>query len=110
LFGLFSYYLFRQAQRVSGKTLILNDQGIAQLDANENRIFIGWDEIDSLKAQPLDPACIILRDPTGQRVIPIHRGYENHRDIEEKVCAEFVERMKTPFFPATFCKTMVKRQ
>ncbi len=101
-------YFIRNGLEFRHKRLIVNADGITQIDGEDSRISIRWNEIASLKRGDLVKP-IVIRDLSGNKAIPIYDGYERRDELMERIYEEFMSHLKTPPFPVALGRIPVLR-
>lgn len=93
-------YFIRNGLEFRRKRLVVNSDGLTQMDGEDSRISIGWDEITGLKRGSLVKP-IVVQDLSDNKAIPIYDGYERRGELMERICREFISHLKTAPFPVT---------
>ncbi len=109
VFGGGAYYFFQEYRKFLGTKLELSEEGITQWDKTGNRVFIGWNDIASVEDGLNGIKQINVKDSQGQNKIILYSNYENYEELKERICEDYISRLKAPPFPAVLGKTQIWR-
>jgi hypothetical protein len=101
LVGYLVYALFQFKKAHRTEQIEVTPDGITHIEAKNDSVFIGWNEIETFK-KPMFSSGVMISDISRKKRIFINGRFENFDQIAERVLEELVKSLKLPLFPVRF--------